>query len=312
VYDVIEELISVEMDWYRSHYDRFRKASEYLRAFTVLLLGIGILLPVLNVTLATIISAEAVPSATSPIWIRSYGVAQCGYAALLLAGFLLLADQVFLASRSRARYLTAELNLYEKLQRIRFKWLELQAEWGATEPQNEQAQIALEGFFAMAAEAMGIVREETQVWSTELDAALQTLRNEINVHTQSAGNSISPLQTTVISLQDPSNGVIKVEVTGQLPYELYREGIPVTIRCESPRISRSGVLEPPGNRVFDGLREGVYVISVGANSQRTRLFEDAVRLEKGQITSISIDSSKLFVGSDSRPNGEPDLATDVQ
>ncbi len=167
-YRLTLELGESERSWYHRRIGYRRWMSWIIRGLAVAALLFAAVVPIVN-------SAN---DAADLGW--RFAFAQYATVALVLAGFLLLADRLFLITAGWSRFMLTSLEIDAHLIELRYAWLRARIAWKDGVPTQPQALSALEALQATQKKVQESVKDETEAWAQETAEAMETLRKQID------------------------------------------------------------------------------------------------------------------------------------
>lgn len=138
--------------WYRRRSRSFKNWSKSLRLVTLMLVGAGVLAPLLN---------GAWPD-SGISWLP------LGYLAIGLSGMIYLFDKIFGLSKGWIRFMTTYLKIVHDTHEFRLAWLQML--------ESESAPKTKFSFLTGYLEALHkTVENETRIWASEFESSLRQL-----------------------------------------------------------------------------------------------------------------------------------------
>lgn len=189
--------IENSIGWYQGAARGKKRAAQSIRTVSLLLLGIGTIIPVM-IDLTTQFFGWTIPASLATL--------------ILAVGSGLLAFDRFMGySTGWMRFLLTEMLLKAKLDAFRFQWMIENANRKGASPTDDEILSALNRFAAFQAEVSKIVQDETQLWVEEFQSNLRSLDENFQSIAQVA-----------------QSGAMSIKVDGIQPYEggwdLYLDG----------------------------------------------------------------------------------------
>lgn len=206
-----------QIDWYKSHVRWKRRFSWALRAFALIFIGIGSLLPLaLAASLALGLKANQVYFG----W---------GYVAFAIAAGCVGFDKFFGFSSGWLRYIKTQLILETGLDQFGLDWASLVAKVANGKPSQDQVQTMIKRLQSFAQFADSQVQQETDAWILEFQTNLAELAKaaEAKAQAQRPGQVLLSV-TNAGELDQPINATIDGVETKQA------EGGQITFFSVSP------------------------------------------------------------------------------
>ena len=195
LYNTIISEANVKAQWYADKKRPISFASRAIRLWSILLVGLGGLFPLVG--------------AASGSDILGYDVTNWGYIAIAMAGTLILLDRFFGYSSAWVRYLTTEMEIRRQIKEFEMKWnienygLDLQ---NIDPPKAKELLKMLMDFSSFVDE---MVKQETQNWATEFQTNIAELQKIINTKLETTNSGA--IKVIGSNLQTYSSLKVKID-----------------------------------------------------------------------------------------------------
>ena len=178
------------IDWYTRNARQKKRYAQGIRTGSLIILGIGTILPVIIDTVNTIEGVNLPSSIATMV--------------LALGTGLIAFDRFMGYSTGWMRFITSELHLKSRLEAFQYQWELERIAWNGGMPTPEQAQMMATRCADLRGEVTQLVHDETQLWVQEFQSTLRFL--DENFKTLVEVNRPGSIALTVENGQDCADG----------------------------------------------------------------------------------------------------------
>jgi hypothetical protein len=261
LYQRTDKRIAERIDWYKKRVFWYRRGNGLVRIGGFLALCVGVAYPAIF------------PEADFKI----------PYFAVLAGGLILIADRVFMFSRTWVRYIQAQLGLEATKAELEYDWRRLEGLIVSDSDAYAKWTDVIDILKASVTKAEKIVLDETASWQGELDQALKALSDQIDSTVKA---TVAARDQATKQLEDKSSsqkaGAINLTVKSA---KATLSGVSVSIGKDS----RTNI-SIPAQLSFGGLPPGHQVIlAKGTRTDGTEaIVQQAIHIEPGKVAAGNI------------------------
>ncbi len=197
IYDYLRDDALSSINWYTRQRKKKRFWAISIRNISVVLAGIGAIIPLISTVLNNKISLGIDSGIIVTI-------------VLALAGGLILFDKILGISSGWIRYIKTELKIRQALELFELDWEAQRASWLGNPPSSGQIASILQKATNFASELNNFISDETNAWIEEFQNSLKQIDDMVKIRSaeaQTRSDSEKPgLVNLTVTNGDQSNG----------------------------------------------------------------------------------------------------------